>query len=372
MMKEREYQICTRCIMDTSDPEIKFDENGYCNHCTSALELSKTVWFPNAEGERKLDEIVLKIKKEGKNKEYDCIIGLSGGVDSSYLAYLAVKNGLRPLVVHIDCGWNSEMAVKNIENIVTLLNLELHTLVVDWEEMKNLQLAFFKANVANQDVPQDHAIFAGLYSFAVKNKVKYVFTGSNFATESILPSAWGYNALDYRHIKDINRKFGKRRLKQFPRVTFFKRYIYFPIIKRMKIVKPLNLVRYNKDHAISILSEELGWRYYGSKHHESRFTKFFQAYYLPVKFGYDKRRAHLSSLIVSGFISKEEALKEIQNPLYNSTEIDSDKEYIAKKLGISVNELEDLIKHPNKSYLDYKSNEKLFRWGFLIRDYFKH
>lgn len=367
-MSKREYQICNRCIMDTSDPEIVFDKNGFCNHCTDALERAKLIWFPNAEGEQMLLAIAEKIKEDEKNKEYDCIIGLSGGVDSSYLAYKVVKLGLRPLVVHVDCGWNSELAVKNVENIVKKLNIDLHTHVVDWQEMKDLQLAYFKANIANQDVPQDHAIFAALYTYAVANNIKYVFNGSNFATECILPKAWGYNALDYKNLKSIHKKFGSRTLKKYPHVTFFKRYIYFSFIRKMNIVKALNIMSYNKDVAIEIMKKELDWQYYGGKHHESRFTKFFQAYYLPTKFGYDKRRAHLSSLIVSGQISRDTALKEMEQEIYPDDSYMDDMEYVAKKLGISLKEFQGIIAMPNKSYKDYPNNEKLFAYGFRIRD----
>ena len=367
LLNQREYQICNRCIMDTTDPDIVFDEHGYCNHCTDALELSKDLWFPNAEGERKLKDIFAEIKKEGYGKEYDCIIGLSGGVDSSYLAYTAVKACLRPLIVHIDCGWNSESAVKNIENIVTALNLELHTHVVDWEEMKDLQVAYLKANVANQDVPQDHAIFAALYTFAVKNEVKYVLTGSNFATESILPSSWGYNALDYRNLISIHKKFGSKKLKTYPYVTFIKRYIYYTLIKKMIIVKPLNYMLYSKENAMKIMTNELGWRYYGGKHHESRFTKFFQAYYLPVKFGYDKRRSHLSSMIISGQMTRDKAIREMENGSFNETELKEEMEYVAKKLDMTTAELQTLMNEPNKSYKDFSSNEWLFKLGFKVR-----
>ncbi|WP_418501872.1 N-acetyl sugar amidotransferase [Flagellimonas sp.] len=364
------YQICNRCVMDTTDPEITFDKEGNCNHCNNAIEQSKSVWFPNEEGEEKLKQIVQEIKTERRNKEYDCIIGLSGGVDSSYLAFKVIKLGLRPLVVHVDCGWNSEMAVKNVENIVKKLGLDLHTHVVDWQEMKDVQLAYFKANVANQDVPQDHAIFAALYSYAVKNNINYVFSGSNFATESILPKAWGYTALDYKSLKSIHKRLGSRKLKRFPHVTFFKRYIYFTFVRRMKIIKPLNLIPYDKEKAIEIMKNELGWQYYGGKHHESRFTKFFQAYYLPHKFGYDKRRAHLSSLIVSGQLSRNEALEEMKKEIYPNGSHIEDMEYVAKKLGISSAEFEQIIEMPNKSYNDYANNEKLFKLGFKIRNLF--
>lgn len=356
--------------MDTTDPNIVFDENGNCNHCTDALERARTMWFPNAEGEMNLGAITREIKESQKNKEYDCIIGLSGGVDSSYLAYKVVELGLRPLVVHIDCGWNSEMAVKNVENIVRKLGLDLHTHVVDWQEMKDLQLAYFKASVANQDVPQDHAIFSALYSYAVKNNIKYVFNGGNFATECILPKAWGYNALDFKNLKAIHTKFGTRKLKKYPHVTFFKRYIYFSYIRRMEIVKPLNLIPYHKDMAIEIMEKELDWQYYGGKHHESRFTKFFQAYYLPHKFGYDKRRAHLSSLIVSKQMTREEALREMEIEIYPNNSHVEDMEYVAKKLGVSLEDFENIIVMPNKSYKDYDNNEGLFKLGFRIRNKF--
>ena len=364
----REYQICKRCIMDTSDPDIVFDERGICNHCKEAEELLHSSWHPDEKGEAMIRDLVHKIKNEGKGKEYDCIVGLSGGVDSSYLAYKAVELGLRPLVVHVDCGWNSELAVKNIENIVKLLHLELHTYVVDWEEMKDLQLAFFKSSVANQDIPQDHAIFAALYKFAVKNKVKYVLNGSNFATESILPQSWGYNALDYRQLKGIHRKFGTLKLRTFPHVTFLQRYIYFTLIRRMKVVKLLNLMPYSKDDAISLMSNQLGWRYYGGKHHESRFTKFFQAYYLPHKFGYDKRRSHCSSLIMSGQMVREEALKEMEKELYQPGELNDDLDYVAKKIGLTSEGLRTLIEQPGRSYKDYPNNEWLFKWGISLRN----
>lgn len=358
--------------MDTTDPEITFDENGYCNHCTKALSEMKEQWFPNEEGEEKLKAIIEKIKSQRKGNDYDCIIGLSGGVDSSYLAYKAVQYGLKPLVVHVDCGWNSELAVKNIENIVKHLNLELHTYVVNWEEMKDLQLAFFRSNVANQDIPQDHAIFAALYRFAVQNNVRYVLNGSNFATECILPHSWGYNATDYRQIKGIHKAYGKKKLRTYPYMTFIQRYIYYTFIKKMHIVKMLNYLPYNKDEAIEIMSKELGWRYYGGKHHESRFTKFFQAHFLPTKFGYDKRRSHLSSLIVSGFMTREQAMEEMKKDIYNDIELQGDTEYIAKKLDITYEELNRIIyNEKNKTYKDYPNNEWLFKFGIKFRNNFR-
>jgi N-acetyl sugar amidotransferase len=355
----REYQICNRCIMDTSDPEIIFDEHGNCNHCNSFYASASKIWFPNEEGAKKLDAIFQEIKQAGANQEYDCIIGLSGGVDSSYLAYIAKKAGLRPLAVHVDAGWNSELAVKNIENIVTKLDIDLYTCVINWEEMRDLQLAFLRSGVANQDTPQDHAFFAALYGFAIKEKIKYVLSGSNNSTEYILPTAWGYDAMDSIHIKAIHKRFGKKKLKTFPFVNFFDLYINYRHIKKMKVVAPLNYLPYNKNEAIKILEQELDWRYYGGKHYESRFTKFFQGYYLPQKFGYDKRKAHLSSLIVSGQMNREEALLEMQKDAYPLDQISEDKEFIIKKLELSELEFEDIMNISNAPFSAYPSNYKL-------------
>ncbi len=356
--------------MDSSDSEIFFDEQGNCNHCNTALELAKKIWFPNERGKNLIDGIFEQIKKEGKNKEYDCIIGLSGGVDSSYLAYLAVHNGLRPLVVHIDCGWNSEQAVRNVENIVKKLNIELHTFVVNWEEMKDLQRSFFKASLPDQDIPQDHAIFAALYNFANKNNIKYVLNGGNFATESIMPSNWGFQAMDYRHIKDVHKKHGKNKLTDFPHINFFQKYIYYTLIRKMVIINPLNYIDYNKAEAIEKLKNDLGWQYYGGKHYESRFTKFFQSYYLPRKFNFDKRKGHLSSLIISGQITRVDALKIMEDDLYSEDEINFDLDFIAKKLGWTTEEFVNIINLPPKKHQDYATIEWLFSFGMKVKKFF--
>ncbi len=362
--------------MDTSDPDISFDEKGHCNHCNSALILAPKIWYPDEEGERILRANAEKIKKEEKKKEFDCIIGLSGGVDSSYLVYIAkVKLGLRPLVVHVDCGWNSELAVKNIENIIKSLDLELHTFVVNWEEMKDLQRSFFKASLPDQDIPQDHAIFSALYKFADKNNIKYAFNGINFATECILPVSWGYQAMDLKHIQSVHKHFGERELKDYPTVNFFQRYIYFNLIKNMKILSPLNYLNYMKNDAIEILKRETGWQYYGGKHHESRFTKFFQSYYLPYKFNFDKRRAHLSSLIVSGQITRDKALEEIKEDSCSGYGIKDDMEYVAKKLDWTPEEFRDIINLPPNSHRNFATNEYLFNLGIksrsLVRPFFR-
>lgn len=357
--------------MDTSDPLIVFDKDGNCNHCESALNELGNRWHTDDSGEKMLDEIITHIRKTESGKEFDCVIGLSGGVDSSYLAYYAVNKGLRPLVVHVDCGWNSDQAVRNIENIVKKLNIELHTFVVNWEEMKDLQRSFFLAGLPDQDIPQDHAIFAALYNFANENNVRYVFNGLNFSTECIMPSNWGFQAMDWRHIRAVHSKYGKSRLKDYPHITFLERYLYYTIIRRMTIVNPLNYIDYRKDAAIELLKKELGWEYYGGKHHESRFTKFFQSYYLPVKFGIDKRRAHLSSLVISGQITRDEALIQIAEDSYNKEDIENDIEYVAKKLDWSTDEFKTILADKPHSHLEYPSNEKLFRLGLGLRDFIK-
>ena len=354
--------------MDTSDPSIIFDTEGNCNHCNSALEVAPKIWFRGEKGEKLLEEIAEKIRNDGKKKEYDCIIGLSGGVDSSYLTYLAKERlGLRPLVVHVDCGWNSELAVKNIENITRKLNIELHTFVVNWEEMKDLHRSFFKASLPDQDIPQDHAIFSALYKFASKNNVRYALNGLNYSTEIILPGSWGYQAMDLFHLKSVHRRFGEKPLHDYPAVSFFERYIYYGFIRGMKIFSPLNYINYSKEEAIKILSSDFGWSWYGGKHHESRFTKFFQNYYLPHKFGYDKRRAHLSSLIISGQITRDEALEAMKADIYTANEINDDLEYVAKKLGWSPDEFRSIIALPPRAHRDYGNIDFLFRGGMALK-----
>jgi len=362
-----DYRICNRCIMDTTDREITFDTEGNCNHCSAALELGKKTWFPDEHGSKILKSLIGRIKHEGRDKEFDCIIGLSGGVDSSYLAYLAVKNGLRPLVVHVDCGWNSEQAVRNVENVVKKLNIELHTFVVNWEEMKDLQRSFFKASIPDQDIPQDHAIFAALYNFAEENNITWVLNGYNFATESILPQSWGFQAMDYRHLKAVQKKFGEIKLNDYPHVNFFRRYIWYTMIKKMNIINPLNYIDYRREAVIDTMKKELGWQYYGGKHFESRFTKFFQSYYLPLKFGYDKRRAHLSSLIMSGQITRDDAINEMNGSPYPENEIRHDIEYVAKKLGWTVDEFSEIISLPPAAHKDLPNNESLFELGRQVK-----
>jgi N-acetyl sugar amidotransferase len=361
--RKRPYRMCVRCVMDTTDPDISFDEAGVCSHCRNFETVFRPHWKPTPEGWAEFEAKLAEIKAYGQGKEYDCIIGLSGGVDSSYLATKAVEWGLRPLVVHVDAGWNSELAVKNIEQIVSKLGLDLVTHVVDWEAMKDLQLAFLRSNVANQDIPQDHAFFAALYSYAIKADIRYVINGTNFATESILPQGWGYDAMDARHIVAIHKRFGTRPLRNFPLISLFNYYFYFPKIRKMEIVSPLNFIPYSKKEAIDHLENQYGWRYYGGKHYESRWTRFYQSYYLPQKFGYDKRKAHLASLIVTDQMTREEALAELEKPLVTDNELAEDKAFIAKKLGIGEAELDDFIRQPPRHYKDYPTNEAQLKWS---------
>ena len=359
-MNKDSYQICMRCVMDTSDPEIIFDENGICNHCREFDEVTSKRWFPDEEGRDKLNAIIKKIKNDGVDHEYDCIVGLSGGVDSSYLALMIKDYGLRPLVVHVDAGWNSELAVYNIEQIVTHCGYDLYTHVVDWEEMRDLQLAYLRAGVANQDVPQDHVFFSSLYHFAVENKIKYVISGGNIATEGVFPVSWHHPAMDATNLHAIHRRYGKVKLKNYKTINIFQYYLYYPFVYKMKTVRPLNFMVYNKNEALKVLQEKVGYKKYGRKHGESVFTRFFQNHYLPRKFGYDKRRPHLSAMILSGQLSREDALQELEKPLYDERELKDDLTYIAKKLQITVEELTDLIAAPGVDATDFKNWDGIY------------
>ncbi|MBC5991617.1 N-acetyl sugar amidotransferase [Pontibacter cellulosilyticus] len=345
-------QICKRCVMDTSDGSIFFDENGFCNHCNDYIgKAEKALEYSDLE----LTIQEIKSKKKGK---YDCIVGLSGGVDSSYVALQAKKLGLSPLVVHFDNGWNSELAVKNIQNIVTTLDFDLYTLVVDWEEFKSLQLAYLRASVVDIEVPTDHAITGTIYRLASKYGIKYILSGSNIATESIMPDSWIYSKNDAINLKAINDSFGSIKLRTYPVFNFLD-YTLATGLKGIKSVNILNYIPYNKDEAKKILTDELGWRDYGGKHYESIFTKFYQAYILPSKFNIDKRRAHLSSLICSGQITRQEALKELERPLYSEQELAADKEYVLKKLGLSEEEFENIMNLPVRSHNEFATDRNL-------------
>ena len=364
----RPYQICANCIMDTSDSGIAFDERGWCEYCNNYHDNIVPNWHPDERGEREIMAQVEQIKRDGKGRDHDCLIGLSGGVDSSYVTYIAKeKFGLRPLLYHVDAGWNSQQAVNNIEKLVDGLDLDLFTEVVDWPEMRDLQLAFFKANVPHLDTPQDHAFFAGLYNFAAKNNVKYILTGANYSTECVRePLEWHYHASDLRQLKDIHRRFGTRPLKKFPLAGIFRFKIWYRFAKGVRVVKPLNSIPFHKEEAMQELVDKFGWQKYAHKHYESRFTRFYESYWLPTKFGYDKRRAHFSSLILTGQLSREDALAKIAVPAYDPETIAEDFEYIATKLGITVEELRAFHGGPKKTFRDYKNDMALMDLGAKV------
>jgi len=353
------YQQCILTVMDNiADPDIRFDEKGICNYYYDYKTVEARDVFTGEAGQKKLDALVKEIKAAGKDKPYDCLIGLSGGVDSTYVALLVKQLGLRPLAVHLDNGWNSELAVMNVENVITKLGFDLFTLVVNWEEFKDIQLAYLRASVVDIEIVSDHAIFSTMYKLAKEKNIGYIISGTNVVTEHIMPPSWLYSKMDFRNLKDIHDQFGKRKLKTYP--TFdFKKYVYYSAMLQLKPVSILNYVPYNKQKVKEIITKELNWRDYGGKHYESVFTKFYQAYILPYKFHIDKRKAHLSTLICSGQMTKAEALEELAKPIYDPDQLLADKEYVLKKFGLSEMEFEDIMKLPVRKHSEFKTDKKL-------------
>lgn len=360
---------CKRCIMDNvNDPDLVLDQDGICNHCHNFDAAFAKI--PKGEESRKhFRHQVEEIKLAGKGKKYDCIIGLSGGVDSTYLCYIAKREGLRPLLVHFDNGWNSELSVKNIENICAKTGFDLDTLVIDWEEMKDLQLSFFKAGVVDIELPYDYALIITAYKAALKYKIGHVLTGHNVITEgTYLPKRWRHPKMDIVNILAIHKKYGKRKLKTFPHFSFLRQRW---IDKKLKYMYLLNYTSYNKSEVKELIKKEFGWRDYGGKHYENIFTRFYQGYILKEKFGFDKRQFHLSVLVQSGQITREEALAEYAQPAYDPLQLKEDKEFVLKKLGFSEEEFKEYMRAPARDHYDYPSVKKYWDIYFNAVAFFR-
>jgi N-acetyl sugar amidotransferase len=358
------YQICKRCVMDSSDPNIVFDEDGVCNHCHHhQMVLAKYVDFDRESADRKLAALVEEIKRRGQGKENDCIIGVSGGVDSTYVAWLTVKLGLRPLAVHVDNGWNSDIAVRNIHRFIEKLGINLYTDVFDWEQFKDLQRAFLLADVPDVEIPTDFLVWASIYKIAAKRRIPYIISGTNHQTESHLPGAWSQGHRDYGYIKAIHAQFGAKSITKLPKgsfVTFLER-----AIKGMNLISILDYVDYSREIALEIIQREVGWQDYGGKHHESVFTRWYQGCYLPRKFGFDKRRTHLSSLVSAGELDRDDALAQLQPPPYDEDKQDEDCLYVAKKLGFTKSEFDAIMKAPPRRFEEFDSYSKTFDGPFF-------
>jgi N-acetyl sugar amidotransferase len=356
--------------MDSSDPEIRFNSEGICSHCLRYdQELPKRV-FKGLEAQSKLELLIRRIKEDGKQNEYDCIIGVSGGVDSTYVAYLSKQLGLRPLAIHFDNGWNSELAVSNIEKTLDKLGIDLYTFVINWNEFRDLQLSFLKASTPDGEIPTDHAINALMFKEANKRGIKYILSGMNFSTESISVKKWAYGHSDWKYIKSVHKEFGTKKLKNYPHFTFFDIF-WFTYFKGIKSVSILNYIDYNKDQVMNLIQEKLGWVYYGGKHYESVYTRFFQGYILPRKFKIDKRKGHFSDLINSGQLKRVDALSLLNEELYAKQLQIQDKEYVIKKLLLSNNEFEYLMNLPNKTYENYPNNDKIITFIKKIVNYLR-
>lgn len=368
MTETRPYQQCRRCVMDTSDPLIRFDAHGYCNHCTYLLGLFNDPLYKKRFSEQRFEKLVEKMEKAGRRRKYDCVVGISGGVDSCYMAYRLKQYGLRFLLVHMDNGWNSEEAVRNIKSVADNLNVDYEAFVLDWEEFKDLQRSFLKASVVEAETPTDIAILGVLHRMASRHGVKYVVSGSNLVTEGILPLDWHYDAKDMKYLLSVQKLYGSKRLKHFPGFSFWEE-AWYKFVKQIRIIYPLNYISFSKEEALAFLTSHMNWRHYGAKHYESRYTKFVQSYLLPKKFNIDYRKATFSSQICAGTMTRPQALEELKQPLYNEDEVEREKNFIAKKLDLTRDELEDLLNLPPKSYRDYPNNQK--KLSFLYKMYRK-
>lgn len=351
------FRRCSKTVMDNvSDPDIRFDKDGICNYVHQFYSDYEANCPVNANEE--LESVIRQIKASGKGKTYDCLTGISGGVDSSYLIYKAKEWGLRPLIVHFDNGWNTEIAVRNINNIIRKTGFDLYTLVVDWEEFRDLQISYIKAGVVDLEVPTDHAIYATWYRLSRKFGIKFVLSGNNYLTESIMPPSWIFNKADAHNLVSIHDKFGARKLKTYPICSAWDSFWYSHFFK-IKQVRPLNLIHFDKKSARDLLMKEFDWAEYGGKHYESFYTKFYQAFILPEKFKIDKRKPHLSNLILAGQISRAEALEELEKPLYDSVQLREEKEYFLKKMGLSEEFVESYLSLPAVPHVKYGVQKSL-------------
>ena len=366
-------RICVRCVMDNSNPHIVFDENGVCNCCTGAFSRMAFEWQPNKEGRKRLDVLVERLRAAGRGRKYDAMIGLSGGVDSSYLAHVLRKEyDLRLLAVHVDGGWNTEISERNVKELSKALNIDLHTHVIDFSEMRDMQLAFLRASVLNQDIPQDHAFFSTLYRAARKFGIRDFLSGVNFSSECVTPPGWGYPSMDGYHVRAIHARFGRHPLITFPIMGVFE-YLWMTRIRRqITIHRPLNYLDYDKEQAKSLLMDVYDYKDYGAKHNESHFTRFYQNIYLPMRYGFDKRRVHLSSQIVSGQISREAALLELDQPLTHPNQLQSELTFIADKLGITEEDIKDLIAQPLVEHENYPNRACFYRVGASIKSFLRN
>lgn len=351
--------------MDTTDEDIIFDENGVCNHCHKAKELLAKVAFTQEQEKENLVRITKTVKDANKNSKYDAILGISGGVDSSYLSYLMKEMGLSVLLLHCDNGWNSITAVENIKKIVDKTGFDLETYVINWKEFKDLQRSFIKAGVIDIEVLTDHANRAAMFRIAKKYKIKYVVSGANYATEHSMPRGWSWNKRDLMNIKGIQRQFGTLPLKTFPTLGSFEILIYTELGLGLKYIEPLNNIIYRKDKAMEKLHEYFDWQYYGGKHYESKFTKFYQAYILPKKFKVDKRQVHLSDLMRNGEITYEEAEAEFNEVIYDDVELKRDREFFLKKLSFSEDEFSKIMQEKPHKHDEYPTDKSYI--NFIIK-----
>lgn len=364
-MSNKNYRICNRCVLDTSDPEIIFDKEGNCNHCNDYFSRISKLSYQGPSSDYRLKKIISKIKKDGLKRNYDCVVGVSGGIDSSYVAYLVKKKGLRPLCVHLDNGWNSEQAVNNIKNVCKKLEIDYISHVLDWEEFKDIQLAVLKSSIVEVEIPTDIAILSAVHKAAAKHNIKYIISGGNYATEGLLPEKWFYNPKDKKLLKAIHKKYGSRKLKTFPFFDY-KTEIFYKFFKGIKMVYLLNYVPYNKDEAMSLLKNKLSWKYYGGKHYESKYTGFVQSYYQFEKFNVDYRRATYSTMICTGQMNRNQALEKLSNKPYDLKKINIEIKYISKKFGITQKEFSDIMNIAPKSYKDYPNDEKKLNFIYQI------